>query len=374
MGTIDFQPSRAVQGDDVGQRHRMSRAQLSMNWRQPIPAAATTQPQHNAPASGNAGVETAGKAPFQRTTETTTSPNYLGDPTRASNQSAVIPDSKNTSLWVTGLPRACATYSDLMDLLKGRGRILAASINDAPSRFRTAAATVTFFRHIDAENVMRAMNDGTLRAPLWKTATARLCTRHVGSFMVAVASNVHDDLLVAPEYGEQPTGTLIEVEQPAETTNQQADTIKIHACWNRVRVAERELRLGHVRERRQHRGCPQVPSRVIRVRGLPEWVEPASLEAYFNSKFRYDLDRVLYRGMTEHGLAEYEYRFACWKSQVPTLPFSPFFSSPLSVRFLYSFPPSPPRTVRIHIQTDIVLVLVLVLVIFARPSKTKSNS
>lgn len=299
-----------------------------MNWRQPTPAAVPTQPQGDALADGSADITKARKGAFLRT-ETGPSPNYRGDPTIASNRSAVIPDSKNTSLWVTALPRECASYSDLMDMLKGRGKIFAARINDAPSHFRTAAATVTFFRHVDADNVMRAINNGSLRAPLVSQATARRCTRNAGSLIISAASDDQDDMLVLPE-GEGPT--LIEVEseettlidiEPAETTgkskspsNQQSDGVRLRAFWNRVRVAEMELRPGHVREHREYRGCPQGPSRVIRVRGLPEWVEPASLEAYFNTRFRYDLDRVIYRGMTRDGLAECEYRFACWKNQV----------------------------------------------------------
>lgn len=292
--------------DRQAQRHHTSRVQSSMNWKQPIPAAVTTD----------------GKADI---TMTSASPNYRGDPTVTSNQSAVIPDSKNTSLWVTGLPRECASYSDLMDLLKGRGRIFATSINDAPSRFRTAAAAVTFFRHIDAENVMRAMNDGTLRVPLVSQATTRRSTRHAGGLIISAPSDDQDDMLVVPE-GEKPA--LIDVEtaettgRPKSPSNQQSDGVKVHAIWNRVRVAERELRRGHLREHRQYHGPPQLPSRVIRVRGLAEYVKPAALEVYFNSRFRYDLDRVIYRGTTKHGLEEYEYRFACWKNQVPI--FSPF--------------------------------------------------
>ncbi|KAI1202084.1 hypothetical protein F5X97DRAFT_345969 [Nemania serpens] len=318
-----FRPTRAVQKDDAdpqAQRHSSSRVQSSMNWRQPAPAAVTTQPQYDAPAGEKSGNTMASNDLLPRT-ETGASANYRGDPTLASNRSAVIPDSKNTSLWVTGIPRECASYSDLMDLLKGSGRILAASINDAPSRFRTAAATITFFRHVDAENVMRAMNDGTLRAPLVSQAPERRCTRHAGALVISTPIDHQDDLLVAPEC-EEPALALIDVGH-AETASrpkspsdrQQPESVRLRASWSRVRVAELELRRGHVREHRRHRGCPQLPSRVIRVRGLPEYVRPASLEVYFNSRFRYDLDRVIYRGTTKHGLEEYEYRFACWKNQ-----------------------------------------------------------
>ncbi|KAI0872080.1 hypothetical protein GGS24DRAFT_503117 [Hypoxylon argillaceum] len=250
-----FRPTDAALERNAGrepQRNPVSRAQLSMNWRQPTPAIVQEDS-------------------FQLRSMPS---NYRGNPTVASNHSAAIPDAENTSLWVTGLPRECSTYSNLLDLLNGRGKILATSIA-APSDFHGAAATVTFFRHVDAKNTMQAINSGILRAPL--------------------------DCLPVSEYREP---TLID----CEPTKKWGGFRRFGAQWNRVRVAEWKFP-------RAHQAGFQPPSRVIRVRGLAEHVRPGSLELYFKTRFCYNLDRIIFRGSYEYGVEEYEYRFASWKNQ-----------------------------------------------------------
>lgn len=176
-----FRPTDAALERNAGrepQRNPVSRAQLSMNWRQPTPAIGTTPPRFRARVGDVTDTAVVQEDSFQLRSMPS---NYRGNPTVASNHSAAIPDAENTSLWVTGLPRECSTYSNLLDLLNGRGKILATSIA-APSDFHGAAATVTFFRHVDAKNTMQAINSGILRAPLVGRAAAQNRT-------VAIANN-----------------------------------------------------------------------------------------------------------------------------------------------------------------------------------------
>ncbi|KAI1124936.1 hypothetical protein F5Y10DRAFT_248147 [Nemania abortiva] len=298
-----FQPARSIREDSVdrnAQQDRMSQAEPSINWREPDQAVTTVRPRF--PMRPGGTVDAAmpnGDSP--RRLGMSMSPNYLGDPTVASNHSAAITDSENTSIWVTGFPPESATYSTLVDMLTGRGKIRALHIANDGSSWRTAAASITYFRHTDAVNAMQAFNDGTLRAPSGRAA-ARWSAQQNGG--------IHDDLL-GPEW-EDPTlidfGPVGTPRGLASSRHRRPESVRLRACWNRVRVAE------WTPLHDNGSGFSKLPSRVIRVRGLPEVVGPASMKVFFDENFRYNLDRVLYRGTTK-GLEEYEYRFACWKNQ-----------------------------------------------------------
>ncbi|KAJ8130065.1 hypothetical protein O1611_g3564 [Lasiodiplodia mahajangana] len=311
-----FSPTRAAQASDSDrkfQRYLVSKAELSMNWRAPAPTA-TTPPRLFAFVGGAIDTATAKEDSF-RNVRAGVSHNYRGDPNVASNHSAAIPDSENTNLWVTGFPRECASYKGLMDMLEGRGRIRAANFSQDNPGYRTAAVTITFFRHVDAANTMQAINDGTLRVPLVTRAATDLWAKRVGDSSVSSVSDDWDDL-IGPEL-EEPT--LIDLEPVEMNTralvllpDRHLDGIKLRACWNRVRVAE--WKPLYFNPMPQHLGFQQLPSRVIRVRGPANEVKPASLQVYFKSRFRYNLDRIVFRG-TKYDREEYEYRFASWKNQ-----------------------------------------------------------
>ncbi|KAI1419027.1 hypothetical protein F5Y12DRAFT_721240 [Xylaria sp. FL1777] len=228
-----FEPTRAARAAREKARH--GKGHLSKDWRQPAPAG-----NPNSPPSQH-GI----------------SPNYRGDPTVISNQSADIPNSMNTSLWVTRIPHECTCY-DLMETLRGRGKILQSGITRDSSLYRDAAARITFFRHEDAENVKRAFNNGSLRMHL-------------------------------PQAGKGGKG------------------FKLRACWNRVRVPEWKL------EKRPGNAC--LPSRVVRVYGSEENVAPGAMQKYFSSVFCFELDRMIPLGTDVDGRVGYEYRFASWQNQ-----------------------------------------------------------
>jgi len=106
-----FQPTQAVKEENARRRRLRDRKQLankaysSEDWRQPglnVDAAydaATVKPM--------AWID------VLRRRAAGMSPHYRGDPDVASNRSANIPDSENTSLWVTRLPRHCTSVSYL---------------------------------------------------------------------------------------------------------------------------------------------------------------------------------------------------------------------------------------------------------------------
>ncbi|KAI2635413.1 hypothetical protein GGS21DRAFT_515730 [Xylaria nigripes] len=316
-----FHPTHAVE-EDLARRggcqeksQAISRAHLSKNWRQitsdearplsRVPACMAFYPSGTLTVTDLILRKAAGM-----------SLHYRGDPTVASNRSAAIPNSENTSLWVMGLPREWATYYSLMDLLKGRGKIFATNITEAKSQYLTAAATITFFRHIDAENAMRAMNDGTLSAPVGKVGT-KVSTGNTDRSDISADGNnqgnssggqCKETTLIDLDIKEtSPTSTVL-----SKVTSSHQPEGQLLARWNRVRVAEPKLRRGSMQN---FNGRPQFPSRVIHVCGRVADVNPDSLEAYFSSKFRYNLDRIIYHGIQEDGLDHYEYRFACWKNQ-----------------------------------------------------------
>ncbi|KAI3323407.1 hypothetical protein HD806DRAFT_522588 [Xylariaceae sp. AK1471] len=303
-----FQPTRAVREGNARRRCQQrciegtSKAQVAMDWRQ---LALTRVP----PAEVFRASETMTKGDLLLRKAAGMSLYYRGDPTVVSNQSAAIPDSKNTSLFVTGLPWECATYYDLMDLLKGRGKIFAASIAERSAAFQTAAATITFFRHVDAENVLKAINCRNLRTLAGSDDSAITVGDHKGH---QPQPEWRQRNPIAPGCKEGILITLADEDNASISPFHPKSDGRLRARWNRVRVAEPQLRRENVR---LHQGHLQLPSRVIHVCGPPAVVNPGSLEVFFSSKFRYDLDRTIYHGVRDDGSVEYEYRFACWKNQ-----------------------------------------------------------
>jgi len=269
-------------------------------------------------------------------------------------------------------------YHILMEMLKGRGKIYAASISPPTSDFGTGAATITFFRHIDAENVMHAINTGTLRAPAEDPRLERsideggigLETTYVEEEQPALewrqrspaTPRANEGILVDLDDDDTPTPTTTpssgshssvataitthtSPRTPRPSPRLRGDssllpgvasssygrsisasasingTGKLRACWNRVRVAEPRLRHQNMR---RSRGRLQMPSRVIHVSGPAADVNDVALERFFSSKFRYNLDCVVFHGIdSDDGFAEYEFRFACWKNQVRLSLFPP---------------------------------------------------
>ncbi|KAI1823646.1 hypothetical protein F4861DRAFT_312887 [Xylaria intraflava] len=313
-----FRPTNAAEENNSSRRDEnrkpqvTNRALLSKDWRQKdenqIQSPSGFQTRKASYPNGKAAI-----SDVLLRMKTGVSPHYRGNPTLASNQSADIPNSENTSLWVTGLPRKGFKYHELMDMLLGRGKILASNIMETKSYHRSGAVTITFFRHVDAENVKRAINDGTLRVPVVQAVTE-------GNADGSADGNVQGDSLGTRD-GEL-TLTDLRVEQTASTstaitvaTSANQPGLRLSAYWNRIRVAERKFVVVMEVKNQKSGSIFRLPSRVIHVKGKTEDVNPDSLQAFFSSKLRYGLDRVIYHGVQDDGLAEYEYRFACWRNQ-----------------------------------------------------------
>ncbi|KAF9881374.1 hypothetical protein CkaCkLH20_01524 [Colletotrichum karsti] len=95
------------------------------------------------------------------------SPNYNGDTRNERNKSADVPDSQNTSVWLTGLPAGCDTSMLMEAIVKtGKtGKIWASHINNADPRDHKpfAAAKIVFFTRDGADRLMAAVQQGRFR-------------------------------------------------------------------------------------------------------------------------------------------------------------------------------------------------------------------
>ncbi|AEO66648.1 uncharacterized protein THITE_38236 [Thermothielavioides terrestris NRRL 8126] len=176
------------------------------------------------------------------------SPNYRGDPNLARNQSAMIPDDANCSLFLVGLAPDLTTH-ELLSGIRGVGRVFATHINPpAPERGHAfSAAKVVFFERRGAErfyNKFAATGYSTPRSP----------------------------------------------------------HLRARVSWNRIRSAEVDT--GGTR------------SRVLLVSGPPAVVNEAFLCRYLDTKLVYQLDEVIWRGMSKDGgRVLLEVRFGSFRCQ-----------------------------------------------------------
>ncbi|KAI5926708.1 hypothetical protein F4810DRAFT_482323 [Camillea tinctor] len=69
---------------------------------------------------------------------------YLGDPSDPLNNSADIPESESVGLWIDRLPPTC-TPADILDRIRGCGKIFALHINEPKHGISTSAAKISFW-------------------------------------------------------------------------------------------------------------------------------------------------------------------------------------------------------------------------------------
>ncbi|KAI0133272.1 hypothetical protein F4776DRAFT_664034 [Hypoxylon sp. NC0597] len=87
--------------------------------------------------------------------------NYRGDPSLPSNTGAGVPEEKNTSLWITGLPGSI-TVTELLAQITKTGRVRSTVINKPTASISTAAASISFFERSDAEVLYRNLQQGRI--------------------------------------------------------------------------------------------------------------------------------------------------------------------------------------------------------------------
>ncbi|KAK1830201.1 hypothetical protein QBC39DRAFT_261436 [Podospora conica] len=89
---------------------------------------------------------------------------YAGDASRWRNKNALVPESQNTSIWITRLP-AGVTYKELLGGIRNTGRVWSSFINKPEHHkgIHTAAAKVVFFEALAAQRFLAQCNgpDGT---------------------------------------------------------------------------------------------------------------------------------------------------------------------------------------------------------------------
>ncbi|OTA85297.1 hypothetical protein M434DRAFT_36180 [Hypoxylon sp. CO27-5] len=87
--------------------------------------------------------------------------NYRGDPNLPTNTGAGVPEEKNTSLWITGLPGSITIPEFLAPITK-TGRVRSTVINKPTANISTAAASISFFKRSDAEILYRNLQQGRI--------------------------------------------------------------------------------------------------------------------------------------------------------------------------------------------------------------------
>ncbi|CAK7199980.1 hypothetical protein SEUCBS139899_002668 [Sporothrix eucalyptigena] len=187
--------------------------------------------------------------------------NYRGDIHNPHNRGDHVPAHLNTSLFLMGLPPQ-ATVGDLLRAVAAlgpTGRVFAASVNppDPARRLPLAAAKISFFTRQQAERLKSQIDAGQL--VMWDISGASSGSR----------------------------------------------SLTIRCAWNR--------------DKKPPRQCVQANEcRVLRIRGPADVVNFEALTAYFDEKFRYELQdiKVVGGGTTANaGEQTMEWRFASFQSQ-----------------------------------------------------------
>ncbi|KAK6955897.1 hypothetical protein Daesc_003543 [Daldinia eschscholtzii] len=87
--------------------------------------------------------------------------NYRGDCNLSINRGTGVPEERNTSLWITGLPGSTTVPKFLASITK-TGRVRSTVINGPNESTGTAAASISFFRRKDAEVLYNAIQQGRM--------------------------------------------------------------------------------------------------------------------------------------------------------------------------------------------------------------------
>ncbi|CAK7224391.1 hypothetical protein SBRCBS47491_005533 [Sporothrix bragantina] len=190
--------------------------------------------------------------------------NYRGDIHNPHNRGDHVPAHLNTSLFLMGLPPR-ATVGDLLRAVAAlgpTGRVFAASVNppDPARRLPLAAAKISFFTRPQAERLKAQIDGGQL--VMWDSSSGD-CSGTFGR------------------------------------------SLTIRCAWNR--------------DKKPPRQCVQASEcRVLRIRGPADVVNFEALAAYFDEKFRYELQDVKVLGASSSsgaGEQTMEWRFASFQSQ-----------------------------------------------------------
>lgn len=180
--------------------------------------------------------------------------NYAGDPTRWRNRNVVIPDNKNTSIWITHLPEGI-TYKELLGAVRNMGRIYSSHINqpEPHKRIHTAAAKLVFF---EADAAQR---------------------------------------FLAHCHGPHSPGLVLRGRRAT-------------VCHNRNKKSEDQTN----RVADDHHSLP--PSRILVIAGPPILVHPPALLQYFTARFHFNLDAIV-PVVEGQSFSVFEWRFSSFSCQ-----------------------------------------------------------
>ncbi|KAK0753700.1 hypothetical protein B0T18DRAFT_306292, partial [Schizothecium vesticola] len=177
--------------------------------------------------------------------------NYAGDATRWRNHNVLIPDNKNTSIWITRLPRG-VTYKELLGAVRNMGRVYSSHINQPEPHkgIYTAAAKLVFFEAVAAQKFL---------------------------------THCHGPGLIIRRH-------------------------RATACYNRNRKSEDQT---NPHADTQH-SLP--PSRILVIAGPPFFVHPPALLNYFAAQFYFEVE-VIVPVVEGYTFSIYEWRFSSFSCQ-----------------------------------------------------------
>ncbi|RYP19626.1 hypothetical protein DL765_003219 [Monosporascus sp. GIB2] len=97
-------------------------------------------------------------APPRRNPSRFASPNYRGDPNNPNNQSANIPESESTAIYVEGLPADC-TVRELLRAARGTGKLWASNVSPPTPQHPGSCGKLVFWARAGADRLL-AMHAG----------------------------------------------------------------------------------------------------------------------------------------------------------------------------------------------------------------------
>ncbi|KAI1773538.1 hypothetical protein F4818DRAFT_443379 [Hypoxylon cercidicola] len=169
---------------------------------------------------------------------------YLGDTSLPDNSGDHVPPSKNVNLWIVNIPSGI-THHEFLGFIRNVGKVRSLVLHPATGIHRNSAAALSFFRRASAQKFL-------------------------------------DDCV----FGKVTMRGM-----------------KLHAIWNRHRVAEPE---------------DSTVSRVLVIEGEVRFANRLYLDEFLSSRIAYDIDEIVEERRQPHDDAtkgRIEYRFASWRGQ-----------------------------------------------------------
>ncbi|KAI1486493.1 hypothetical protein F5X96DRAFT_688730 [Biscogniauxia mediterranea] len=217
------------------------------------------QPPRRAHTTTTTTTTAAAAAALEQSLPRGVSPNYRGNPYLAANQSADIPDSENTALWLTNLPPDC-DHRMLLSSVRGCGKVYATVINPPMS---ASAASSSPSNSINNNNLPNHLHPHPYHPHQYPYQQQQQQQPHITSACKLVFFDVCGarSLLRQAREGHFAVGGYVP-----------------RVRHNRIRSAARP---------------PGPQSRVLHIEGPDRVVNEPFLSAFFAARFSYEIEDVI---------------------------------------------------------------------------------